>query len=169
MSEPVRVGILTISDGVSAGWRGDESGDRIRRWSDESGFDVAARAVVPDESEAIADTLREWADGGMVDLVLTTGGTGFTERDVTPEATQRVIERGAPGISEWIRAVGVKKTPYAALSRGLAGIRGQVLIVNLPGSPSGVTDGLAVLSGLVVHAIELLRGQPCHGPDGPES
>ncbi len=144
MSEPVRVGILTISDGVSAGWRDDES-------------------------EAIADALREWADGGMVDLVLTTGGTGFTERDVTPEATRRVIERGAPGISEWIRAVGVKKTPYAALSRGLAGIRGQVLIVNLPGSPSGVTDGLTVLSGLVVHAIELLRGQPRHGPDGPES
>jgi molybdopterin adenylyltransferase len=161
----LRVAILTISDGVSEGWREDTSGDRIDAWAQKRGYACADRRVVPDEAPVIEATLREWSDKGAADVVVTTGGTGIAGRDVTPEATAAVLQRPIPGIAEWIRAAGLEKTPYAALSRGLAGVRARTLIVNLPGSPSGVADGLSVLSDVVDHAAELLRGEACHGPE----
>jgi molybdenum cofactor biosynthesis protein B len=119
---------------------------------------VAAREVVPDESDRIAAALLAWADDGIADLILTTGGTGLAPRDVTPEATRAVIEKEAPGIAEAIRAAGRKATPRSALSRGLSGVRSRSLIVNLPGSTGGVTDGLAVLELLVEHAVGIITG-----------
>lgn len=155
----IRIGILTVSDRCAAGVREDGSGDAIVAWAHARGFDVAAREVVPDESPRIAATLLDWCDGATLDVVVTTGGTGFGPRDVTPEATRPLLERDAPGIAEAVRTLGRAKTPYAALSRGLAGVRGSTLVVNLPGGTSGVEDGLEVLDTLVVHAVALLRGQ----------
>ena len=154
----MRVAILTISDAGARGARADGSGDAIAAWAAARGHAVAARALVPDETGPIARALCGWADGDAADLILTTGGTGLTERDVTPEATRAVLERDAPGIAEAIRASAVPAFPRAALSRGLAGVRARALIVNLPGSPGGVRDGLAVLDGIVAHAVELVRG-----------
>ena len=161
----LRIAILTVSDGVSEGWREDTSGDHIEAWARERGYDVVQRRFVADEASLIEEVLRGWADSRVVDVVVSTGGTGMTTRDVTPEATAAVLQREVPGVAEWIRAAGLKQTPYAALSRGMVGTRAQTLIVNLPGSPSGVADGLAVLSKVVDHAAELLRGDTCHGPD----
>jgi molybdenum cofactor synthesis domain-containing protein len=156
----VRLAVLTISDLGAAGERADTSGDSIVAWAGENGFEIAARELVPDESDRIAGHLCRWADEETADLIITTGGTGFGPRDVTPEATRAVIDRDAPGISEAIRAAGYAKNPRAALSRGVAGTRGSALIVNLPGSPAGVRDGLAVLGPLVEHAVKLLTNQP---------
>lgn len=156
------IAILTISDAGHRGERADGSGDAIAAWAAESGHVVAARDLVPDESGAIVARLVAWADGGVADLILTTGGTGLTARDITPEATRAVIEREAPGIAEYLRASAMPTFPRAALSRGVAGVRGASLIVNLPGSTGGVRDGLAALDYVAEHAVELLRGRTDH-------
>lgn len=155
---PIRVAILTISDAGSRGERADGSGDAIAAWAEAHGFKVTERSLVPDETGRIVSTLIEWADDDRADLILTTGGTGLTERDVTPEATRSVLEKEAPGIAEALRMTAYPRFHRAALSRGLAGVRAKSLIVNLPGSTSGVRDGLAVLDDLVEHAVELVRG-----------
>ena len=155
---PLRVGILTVSDACSRGEREDRSGAVIAGWCGERGYRVVHREVVADETERIAALLAAWSDSGAVDLLLTTGGTGFSPRDVTPEATLAVADRLAPGVAEAMRRRGERATPAAILSRGVAGSRGEVFIANLPGSPGGVGDGLAVLAPLVEHIVALLRG-----------
>lgn len=156
---PVRLALLTVSDAADRGDREDTSGGAIQSWAEREGHVVIERSVVPDETDRIREWLEALADGGAVDVILTTGGTGFTERDRTPEATRAAIERPAPGIAEALRAEGARSTPMAWLSRGVAGIRGATLIVNLPGSRSGVRDGLTVLDTFLEHAVQLLRGQ----------
>jgi molybdopterin adenylyltransferase len=154
----LRVAVLTVSDAGARGERADGSGDAIARWVAERGFALSGRDLVPDEPDRIAGRLTAWADADQADLVLTTGGTGLTRRDVTPEATRAVLDKEAPGIAEALRAAAYPRFHRAALSRGVAGVRARTLIVNLPGSPGGVRDGLAVLDDLVEHAVELVRG-----------
>jgi len=163
---PLRVAVLTISDAGARGARADRSGDAIAAWVSERCYHLAARALVPDERVEIVRTLIEWADDGTADLILTTGGTGLTPRDITPEATKVVLEREAPGIAEALRASALGKFPRAALSRGLAGTRGRTLIINLPGSPGGVSDGLGVLSHWIEHAVDLVRGERTEHDNG---
>ena len=151
----MRGAVLTVSDGVHEGTRKDRSGDTLADLLASDGFDVT-RQVVPDDAAAIAAAIASLAETAAV--VLTTGGTGFAPRDVTPEATRRVIEREAPGIAEAIRADALTRTPHALLSRGVAGLLGETLVVNLPGSPGGCRDGFAVLRPALRHGLELAAG-----------
>lgn len=151
----MKTAVLTVSDGVHAGERDDASGAVLEELLRGDGFEVARR-VVPDELEDISGALVELADSAL--LVLTTGGTGFAPRDVTPEATRTVLDREAPGVAEAIRADALSRTPHALLSRGVAGLRGGTLIVNLPGSPGGCRDGFAVLRPALRHGLELASG-----------
>ena len=161
----MRVAVLTISDATSRGERADGSGDAAAAWVQSISAQLVARAVVSDDAVPIVRQLLDWCDGGAADLVLTTGGTGLSARDVTPEATRAVIEREATGLAERLRAVTGADFPRAALSRGVAGVRERTLIVNLPGSTSGVREMLAALEPIVAHAVDIVRGAPTdHSP-----
>ena len=155
----MRVAVLTISDAGARGERADVSGDGIVTWTSERGYALVARALVPDDSVEIVRQLLAWCDGDEADLVLTTGGTGLSPRDNTPEATRAVLDREAAGIAERLRVVCIDSFPRAALSRGVAGSRGRTLIVNLPGSPGGVRDALHALVPIVDHAVSIVRGE----------
>ncbi|HEY7564738.1 MAG TPA: MogA/MoaB family molybdenum cofactor biosynthesis protein [Acidimicrobiia bacterium] len=152
--------VLTVSDGVKAGTRRDESGDALRVLLEKNGYRVAAMMVVPDEADEIERALRDLQTSS--DLIVTTGGTGFGPRDVTPEATKRVIEREAPGLVILMITAGMRATDLAALSRGIAGSAGSTLIVNLPGSPRGATENLQALLAVMPHALEVLTGDTEH-------
>jgi len=158
----IRAAILTISDGVSRGTREDRSGPKLRERAESLGWTVLGIDVIPDERDQIAARLKTLADSGEVSLILTTGGTGVALRDVTPEATRDVIDRDIPGIGEQMRAEGRKAAPLAALSRGMAGTRGKVLIINLPGSPKGAVESLDAISKLVPHVVDLIEGRTEH-------
>lgn len=155
----MRVAILTISDKGSRGDREDLSGAAIAEWVGRMRGEVAARDIVSDDPRGIISKLKDYCDNMEVDLVLTTGGTGFSPRDNTPEATAAVIEKLAPGVAEAIRFEGLKSTPLAMLSRAIAGIRGRTLIVNLPGSRRGVVESLVAVEPVIEHAVEILRGE----------
>ena len=157
----MRIGILTISDRSARGERPDDSGPAIREFAEgRLAAQVTAAAVIPDDLPTIRDTLAAWCDQGQLDLLFTTGGTGFAPRDVTPEATRAVIEREAPGLAEAMRAASLLVTPHAMLSRAVCGIRGRTLIINLPGSPKAVRENLATLAPALPHAVQILLAAP---------
>ena len=158
----MRAAVLVVSDSAAAGEREDAGGPLLAKLLGDLGAEVTAVEVVPDTQAAITTWLRRVCAAGDVDVVLTTGGTGFGPRDVTPEATSRVIERPAPGIAEALRAVGLQHTPHAMLSRAVAGIAGHTLIVNMPGSPRALREQWEVLGAALPHAVELLRGGQPH-------
>ena len=153
------VGILTVSDKGSRGEREDRSGQAIREILSEMGAAIVNYDVVPDEKEIIAEKLARWADEGSVDIILTTGGTGLSPRDVTPEATLMVVDRIVPGFAEAMRLESLKQTPMAMLSRAVVGTRGKCLIINLPGSPRAVRECLEAISAALPHAVETLKGE----------
>ena len=161
------VGILTISDKGSKGERQDKSGEAIREVLTGMGVSIVNYDMVPDEKHVIAEKLVEWADRDNLDVVVTTGGTGLTPRDVTPEATLAVVDRIVPGFAEAMRAESLKKTPHAMLSRAVVGTRGKCLIINLPGSPKAVRECLEVILPALAHAVETLKGQAgeCGAPE----
>jgi molybdenum cofactor synthesis domain-containing protein len=158
----VRAAVLTVSDSVSGGQKEDRSGPAVRERLQTRGWSVPVAMVLPDEAERIVAWLVHTVESGDVDAIFTTGGTGIAVRDVTPEATQSVIEREIPGLAERMRIEGSKHTPLAALSRGLTGVRRNVLIVNLPGSPQGAVESLDAIVELVPHIVNLLHGETAH-------
>ena len=155
----LKIGILTISDKGSQGQRYDKSGEVIRDSLSSLNSSVIKYEVIPDEQEVIASKLAEWADEGGVDVILTTGGTGLSQRDVTPEATMSVVDKSVPGFAEAMRAKSFEKTPMAVLSRAVAGVRGKCLIINLPGSPKAVRECLEVALPAIPHAVEIIKGE----------
>ena len=156
----LRIGILTVSDRSSSAERPDLSGPALQEVVNAQGWSLEKADILPDDLQAIKSYLTTWADSNSLDLILTTGGTGFGPRDVTPEATQAVIDREAPGLAEAMRAESLKITPHAMLSRSKAGIRGSTLIVNLPGSPRAAVENLTVILPVLEHAIALLQNDP---------
>ncbi len=156
----IRVGIITVSDRSSRGEREDLSGPALANKVTSAGFEIISTTIIPDEFDQIKSCLINWCDSGKFDLILTTGGTGFAPRDVTPEATLAVLEKNAPGIAEAMRAQSLKITPHAMLSRQQAGIRKKTLIINLPGSPKGALENFEVILPVLPHAIELLQENP---------
>lgn len=159
----IQVAVITVSDSAVKGTRADRSGPAVRERVESFGWSVSAVELVADESLEIADAVRRLADSGQVSVVLTTGGTGVALRDVTPEATRTIIDREIPGLGELMRSEGQKFTPKAVLSRGLAGLRGRTLIVNLPGSPKGAVESLDAIAKLIPHVVDLLEGRTTHG------
>jgi molybdopterin adenylyltransferase len=155
----IKAAVITVSDKGFAGTREDKSGPLLRELLSAMGYEVVFYTIVPDEREQIAAYLRDLADRGAVDLIVTTGGTGAAPRDVTPEATHAVIEREMPGLAELIRWQGYKQTPLAVLSRGIAGIRKGTLIVNLAGNPKAVREGVEILTPVLPHALQMLKGE----------
>jgi molybdenum cofactor synthesis domain-containing protein len=166
MSSPIHAVVITASDACSRGDREDTSGELLVELLTELGAHIVAKEILPDDLEPLADKLREYADRPDVNLVVTTGGTGFGLRDHMPEATLRVIERDAPGLSEAMRIETLRKTPMAMISRGVSGIRSGALIVNLPGSPKAVRESFEVIKPVLNHAIDLLSGQTRHEHSG---
>jgi molybdopterin adenylyltransferase len=158
--EALRFGILTVSDRSARRQRPDASGPALKQALTGHGWQVTLEDILPDEQALLQERLASWADAGQVDVILTCGGTGFGQRDVTPEATLAVIERAAPGLAEAMRAASLLVTPHAMISRAVAGIRRQTLIVNLPGSPRGALENLQVILPVLEHAVQLLRADP---------
>jgi molybdenum cofactor synthesis domain-containing protein len=159
LESPIRIAIITLSDRVAAGVRNDESGLLIHEMLLPLKPSIISQKVLPDDLDQLSNELRQLADHDHADVILTTGGTGLAARDVTPEATLAVIQRRVPGLEEAMRAAGLAKTPYAMLSRAVAGVRGSTLIINLPGSPKGVGENLAVILPVLPHAVKLLRAE----------
>jgi molybdenum cofactor synthesis domain-containing protein len=156
----IRFGILTVSDRSSRGERADSSGPALANLIQAEGWFVVKQSLLADDELAIRETLASWADSGELDIILTTGGSGFSPRDVTPEATRAVIVREAPGLAEAMRAASLKITPHAMLSRIVTGIRKKTLIINLPGSPTGAVENLQAITSVLPHAVQLLREDP---------
>jgi molybdopterin adenylyltransferase len=156
----IRFGILTLSDRSSRGERGDSSGPALVERIQAEGWSVVKQGILPDDESAIRKRLIDWTNGGELDVILTTGGTGVSPRDVTPEATRAVIERDVPGLAEAMRSASLKITPHAMLSRVVTGIRKRTLIINLPGSPKGALENLQIVLPVIPHAVQLLRDDP---------
>lgn len=156
----MKAGILTLSDKGARGERTDLSGPALMEWLRSRGVETAAYEMIPDELELISDKLVEWADSGKLDIILTTGGTGVSPRDVTPEATSRILEREIPGLGELMRFSSLAKTPSSALSRAVAGIRSRTLIINLPGSPKGAVENIEAVWDAIPHAVAKIQGDP---------
>ncbi|HLF73388.1 MAG TPA: MogA/MoaB family molybdenum cofactor biosynthesis protein [Anaerolineales bacterium] len=165
----IRFGILTLSDRSARGERPDSSGPALRRLIEAEGWSVVKQGILPDDESAIRDLLAAWAENGELDILLTTGGTGFSRRDVTPEATRAVIEREAPGLAEAMRTASLKITPHAMLSRIVTGIRRRTLIINLPGSPKGAVENLQTVMPVLPHAVQLLRDDPASESTHPKA
>jgi molybdenum cofactor synthesis domain-containing protein len=158
MERKIRAGVLTISDKGSQGKRRDESGDVALSMLEDEGFSILEKKIVPDDGQQIEDTLVKWVDKENLSLIITSGGTGLSPTDVTPQAMEKIIDYQVPGIAEAMRTASLKKTPHAMLSRAVAGVRGSCLIINLPGSPGGVKDNLSVVLPALKHAVSKLGG-----------